>query len=188
MRKRYQIEGSSFVTYSERPADDFIEFFEWKKLSDGEFADGNDEIGLEQIDLIVHPARAISNFVRAGNSVATRGSFTREAATDGREVNRRANLILVHPTKFAEPTEESAPGCPGKRFPEDRFFHARRLTDQHHPAQDGSAGDWRRQHPRATAALPQQRDVLLEQLLFARRARHAAISGGRATGATSGQC
>jgi hypothetical protein len=36
--------------------------------------------------------------------------------------------------------------------------------------------------------LPQQGDVLLEQLLLARRARHAAIIGGRATGAMSRQC
>jgi hypothetical protein len=36
--------------------------------------------------------------------------------------------------------------------------------------------------------LAKQCDVPLEELLFARRARHAAISGGKATGATSGQC
>jgi hypothetical protein len=33
--------------------------------------------------------------------------------------------------------------------------------------------------------LPQQGDVLLEQLLFAWDARHAAVSGGRATGPRS---
>src|SRR4051812_48645557 len=136
MRQRNQLKRTPFITDPEGSPDDFIELFEWKKLGDGQLADGNDEIGLEQIDLVVHPARAISNFFRSRNAVATRGSFTREAATDGREINRRANLVLVHSTKFAQPTEKSAPGCPGKRFPEDRFFHARRLTDQHYFAQD----------------------------------------------------
>src|SRR5437762_10146235 len=116
MRQRNQIEGASFVADPERSANDFVEFFERKKLRDGEFADGNDEIGLKQIDFVVHPTRAISNFVWRGNAVAARGRFPRETATNGREVNRRANSFLVHSTKFAEPTEERASGGPRERF------------------------------------------------------------------------
>src|ERR1700674_426351 len=128
MRQWNQIEGASFVTNSEGATDDFVQLLECEKLRDGEFSDGNDQLRLQEIDLIVHPVRAISDLVRRGNPIAASGRFGWKTPADGGEVNLRTHLGLGHVTKFLEPTEESAPGSPGERLPQDRLFHAGRLA------------------------------------------------------------
>ena len=75
------------------------------------------------------------------------------------------------------------PAVQANGLPSTGSFTPGRLTDEHHFAQDRSAGNRRRQHPRTAPALEQARDMLVEQLLFARSASHAAtlITDGRTT-------
>src|SRR4051812_239292 len=70
VRQRYQIESATLVADGEGAADDLVEFFEGQELGDGQFADGNDEVRLKQIDLVVHPTRAVADFIRRRNSIA----------------------------------------------------------------------------------------------------------------------
>ena len=128
---------------------------------------------MEKIDFIVHPRRAIPDFVGRGNSVATGSGLAGKTAADRGEINLGANLFFVHPAKLLEPAEERPSGRPREWFSEHRLFHAGRLTDQHDFARNGTAGDRRRQHARAATALSQERDVLVEQLLSARETRHS---------------
>src|ERR1041384_4468472 len=122
--QRNQFEGAPFIPNSKGSSDDFIEFFEGKKLGDGQFADGNDQIGLKQIDLTVHPAGAVSDFVWRGNAVATRGVFPWKTTADGGEIDLRAPLFFVPSAKLLEPAEERAARSPRKRFAQHRLFHA----------------------------------------------------------------
>jgi hypothetical protein len=153
MREWNQIEGAPFVANAKGASHDFVELLEWEELRDGEFADWDDQLRSQEIDLIVHPARAIPDFVGRRDAVAAAGGFSGKAATDGGEVNSGAHLFSVHSAKFLEPTEERAPRRPRERFSEHWFFHSGRLTNEHDFTQDGSARDWRWQHSRAAAAL-----------------------------------
>jgi hypothetical protein len=75
-------------------------------------------------------------------------------------------------TEFGEPSKERAASSPGERLTQNWLANTGRLPDEHHPAQDRSAGNGRRQHPRAAPALEQSSDVLIEQLLCARCLTH----------------
>lgn len=167
-----QIKGAALILDSEAASDDLIEFFEGQELGDREFANGDNELRSEKIDLVVHPGRTIPDFIRRGNAISTGRSFSRKTAADRSEVNFRANFFFGHRTELLEPAEQGAAGRPRERFPKHRLFHARRLADQHDFAENGSAGNWRRQHSRTTPALQQTGDMIVKGLLVAGWARH----------------
>ena len=127
------------ATQPERPAYDFVELLERKKLRDRKFAHWDDELRLQKINFIVHPGRAILDFIRGRNAVSTRGRLARKAAADRGEVNLRAHLHFTQMTEFIEPAEECAASRPGERLSQNRFSDTRRLTDEHHLAEDRSA-------------------------------------------------
>jgi hypothetical protein len=172
MRQRNQLEAASFIANPKQPADDFIELFERKELRDGEFADRNYELGSKKIDFIIQPGRTIPDFIGRGDAVAAGCCLSRKTAANSCEINFGSHLFFVHSTELPEPAEKSAAGRPGKWFPEDGLFHARRLADQDHLTQNWPTCYRRRQHPRATPALPQKDNVPGEQLLFTRDTRH----------------
>src|SRR5436190_7017698 len=122
MGKRDQIKGAALVADAKGAADNFIESLERKKLRDRELAYGNNQGGSQEIDFVVHPAGAISNFIGCGNAIAAGGSLTRETTTDCREVNFGADFFFAHPAKLLEPTEECAARGPGERFTEHWLF------------------------------------------------------------------
>ena len=178
--QRNQVEGALPVPNPNGSSDDFVEFFQGKKLGDREFADGDNELGPEQIDLVVHPRRAVSDFVRRWNAVAAGRGFPRETATDRSEVNFGANLFLGHRAEFLKPAEERAARGPRERSSKNRLLHPGRLTDQHDLAENRPARNRRRHHPWTTATLPKSRDVFRQLLFFPRRTRHC-VSAGRRT-------
>jgi hypothetical protein len=105
MRKRDEVKGAAFAAHRESAPDDFFQFGEGDKLRDREFANWNDKVWPQEIDFVIHPRRAIPNFIRRGNAVTACGSFAGEAAADRGEVNLRAHLDLSPATKFLKPTE-----------------------------------------------------------------------------------
>src|SRR2546423_9857684 len=123
MRQRNQIEGAAFIANLKRAADDFVQFFKGKKLRDSEFADGNQKFGLEQIDFVIHPGRAVTDFVRRRNPIAASRRFPRETATNRGEINFGANLVFAHRAKFAKPSEERPACSPREWFPEHGFLY-----------------------------------------------------------------
>lgn len=168
MRQWNQVEGASLSAQLECSSDHFVEFVEDYELRDRELADWNDEARPQDLELIVQPGCTISHFVRSRDSVAAGGVLSRETATNRREINPRADFRFVDPAELIEPAEERAAGCPRKRTRQDRFFHARRLTDENHFAQHGATGDRRRQHPRAAPTLAQRGDVVFQALALGR--------------------
>ena len=156
------IECATVTTQPEGPPHDFVELFESNKLCDRKFTDRNNELWLQKIDFIIHPARAISDFIRRRNAVATRGCLAGEAAADRGEVNPRAHLRFIQMTELAEPPKERAASRPGEGLAQNRFSDAGRLADEHHLTENRSAGNWRGQHPRAASTLEQARDMLIQ--------------------------
>ena len=139
MRQWNEVEGGAFAAYREGAAYNFIEFLERNKLRDRQFADGDDKPWSQQIDLVVHPRRAISNFIGRGNPISAGLRFARETTADGGEVDLRPHLGFGQLTKFLKPTEQRPASRPRERFPENWLFHAGRLADQHYLAENGSA-------------------------------------------------
>ena len=139
MRQRDQIESATLSAHLENASNNFIEFLEGDKLRDRQFADWNNKSRPQEIDLVIHPRGAISNFIGRGNAVAACRRFARETATNGGEINLRAHFGFVHSAKFFEPTEQG-PACrPREWLPQNWLFHARGLADQYHLAKNGSA-------------------------------------------------
>ncbi len=152
----------------ERSADNFVQFFEGKKLSDGKFAYRNDQLRSQQIDLVVHPGRTIPDFIRRRNAVSAGGRLPWKAAADRGEINLRAHLRLIQMTEFIEPAEERAAGRPCERPSQNRFSDPWRLPDQHDPAKNCSARDRWGQHSRTEPALAQPHNMPIELLLSER--------------------
>ena len=116
MRQWNQIEPMVRAFDIKFPTNHFFQFLAADELGDGEFADGNDQLRLEEIDFIVHPRRAIPDFVGRGNSVTSGSSLAGKTATDRGEINLGADLFFVHAAKLLEPTEERPARCPREWF------------------------------------------------------------------------
>src|ERR1700730_13508250 len=87
MRQRDKIDNRSGAANSKFAADDFLEFVARNKLGDSEPADRDDETRPQNFELFVHPARAVTNFIRRRNAIAAGRSFTRKTPTYRREVD-----------------------------------------------------------------------------------------------------
>src|SRR5205807_4967075 len=85
-----QVESATLSAHLENAPYNFIEFLERNKLRDRQFADWNNKSRPQEIDLVIHPRGAISNFIGRGNAVASCRCFARETATNGGEINSRA--------------------------------------------------------------------------------------------------
>ncbi len=171
MRQRDEIEAPTAAFHLETAADDLVELLHREKLCDREFADGDDEARTEDFKFGLAPGSAVSNFIGRGDAIPAGSGFAGKAATNGSEINAGTGFVFIPAAKLLEPTEESAPSRPGKWTAEDGLLHARRLTDEDDPANDGSARHGRRDHARAASALAQGREVRLEEALGLRAGR-----------------
>src|SRR5207248_4143476 len=78
MRQRDQIEGERPAFDDELPADDGVQFVENDKLSNGEFAHRNNERWAQNLQLVIHPSRAIADLLRAWHTISAAGRFARK--------------------------------------------------------------------------------------------------------------
>ena len=173
MRERDEIERPPIAAQRYDAPDNFLELRQHDELRDRQLADRDDELRPQEIEFVIHPGRAIADFVRCGNAIAAGRSFSWKTSADGGEINARTHVGLVHSAELGEPTEKRPSCCPGERAREHRFPNARRLTDKHYFAQDRVARNWWRQHARAAAALAQSRNMLLEPKALKRNASHS---------------
>ena len=119
------------------------------ELLNGQFSHRQDQPGLKNFNLTSQPRGAIGDFVRRGNTIASRGVFSRKTSADSRHVNRGPEGRFVHPAGFFEPAEQCFSRCPRKRLSGDGLLVARRLADKKDLARHRSAADHRGLHPRA---------------------------------------
>jgi hypothetical protein len=184
MRQRDQIKCATVTTKTERPSDRFVKFLERNELGDRQLPDGNDELRLQHLDFVIHPAGAILDFVRSRNAIATGARFSRKAAADGCEVNPSAHVRFWQMAEFLEPAKEGSTGRPGEWPAQNWLPHTWCLTDQNYLAQDRTTGNRWRQHARTAPALQQTGDMTIQQWLIARDRSHSGnrlITGGKLT-------
>jgi hypothetical protein len=89
------VERPTIPTELERTANDCVELLESKKLRDRKFTHGDDKPRLQELDFIVHPGRAVPDFIRRRDSIAPRGRLAGEAAADRGKINSRANFDFI---------------------------------------------------------------------------------------------
>jgi hypothetical protein len=166
MRQRDQIKSTLGAPYSKPATDHAFQLFAVNELRDGQTAHRNYETRFQNLDLVIHPGRAIANFIRRRNTIATGWSFAGETSTDRCEINFRSNNRFIHSAKGFEPLKKRFARGVRKRSLQDRFPWARRLTDQHYVTHHCAARHGRRLHARATPALHELSDMAGEMELF----------------------
>ena len=163
MRQGNDVEFSAVASGGKFLADDGVQFCQRNELLDGEAADGDDELRLEDFDFAAEPVGAVLNFGGRGHAVAAGGFFAGKTAADGGHVNFGAKGCFGHPGGFVKPAKERAAGGPGEGAAEDGLAVAGRLADEQDFADDRTAADDGRVHLRAQAAGAKLLDVRGEQ-------------------------
>jgi len=158
-----QVELVSDVGDAEGLADDGIQLLQRHELFDGEFADGQDKLRLEDFDLTMQPGGAIADFVGRRDTVAAGGFLSWKTATDGGHVDGGTENLFRHAGGFVKPAEQGFAGGPGKGTTEERFLVAGGLADEDDFAEHGAAADDGSVHLRAEAAGAEVFDVLDEE-------------------------
>jgi hypothetical protein len=162
MRQRNYVKVMSGARNLEFSANYVRQSFAVDELRDSQPPHGNDETRLQDLNLIVHPRRAVANLARRRNAIRAAGIFSGKTPADCREINLRADGGLVHRAEFFEPTKKRFTSSVRERSLQNRFPRAGRLTNDHDVADDCAARDWRRFHTRAAPATQQCRHVSIE--------------------------
>ena len=115
MGQRNQIEGSAIATDDEFSTNDILQLFEGNKLGGGESADSYHESWFQNCEFLVHPRRAISNFLGDWYPVGAAGRFSGKTAADSCEINAGAHDWFSYPAEFFKPAEERFAGGVGER-------------------------------------------------------------------------
>src|SRR2546429_714575 len=110
MRQRDKIESMFGGASAKRAADHLFQFCALHKLPDGQSPDRNNQSRLKNFDLLVHPRRTITNFIRRRHAIGSAGRFSGETTADRREIDCRSNRGLVHSAKLFEPAEKCLAG------------------------------------------------------------------------------
>ena len=134
MRQRNQVEAVAGTPDAKFAANYVFQFRTVDELDDSQSADGNNETRLQNANLIIHPQRAVANFIRRWHAVSAARVFARETAADRGEIDLRSNGGFVHSAKFFEPTKKRFAGGVCKRSIQRRFPRTGCLADDHYIA------------------------------------------------------
>ena len=143
MRQRNHIENVIGTTSAKSAADHLVEFRALDELHDCESPDRNNQPRLQDLDLLRHPRRAVSNFIWRGNAVGAAGRFSGKTSTHGREINSRANSGFVHSAKLFEPTKQRLTGSVRERAFQRRLAGTGRLSNDHYITHHRATGNGR---------------------------------------------
>jgi hypothetical protein len=159
MRQRNQIEDVTGAARAKPSADHLFQFRAFNELRDGESSDRNDQARFENLYFLVHPRRAIPDFIRRWDAIGPAGRFSWETSANRCEIKFRAHRGFVHPAKLFEPPEKCLTSSVSERTPQARLARTGRLADYHHIADDCSAGNRFRFHSLTPPAFSQRRDM-----------------------------
>lgn len=165
MRQRNYVKAMPGPCDPEFSTNYLLQFFAVDELHDSQPAHRDDETWLQDLNLIVHPRRAVANLVRRRNPISAAGIFSGKTPADRREINFGSNGGLVHSAKFFEPAEKRLARGICKRSLQSWLSGTGRLANDHDIAHDCAARDGRRFHARAAPAKKQRRHMLIESSL-----------------------
>jgi hypothetical protein len=169
MRQRNYVKAMPGAYDPEFSANYFRQSFAVDELRYSQASEGNDETRLEDLNLIVHPRRAVANLVRGRNAIRAAGILSGKTSADCREINLRADGGLAHRAEFFEPPKKRFASSVRERSLQNRFPRTGRLTNDHDVAHDWAARDRRRFHAWAATALQQLSNMPFELDLFTPR-------------------
>ena len=162
MRKRNHVEAMPGTLNAKFAADHFFQLRTIDELCDSQPTDGNNEARQQNFDFIIHPGRAVANFVRSRNAIRAARIFSGKTAANRCEINFGTDCSFVHPAKFFEPPKKRLTSGMRKRSLQNRFPRTGCLTNNHYVADDCAARDRRGLHARATTTPQQCCYVLIE--------------------------
>src|SRR5688500_13432461 len=106
MRQRDAVRAVVAVSDGELPSDRLDKWPFTEELTDRELAHRQDEVGLEQRELALQPARAIRDFIWRRHAIAAFRTFSRKAATHRRKINPGARFLFRPAERAFEPFEQ----------------------------------------------------------------------------------
>jgi hypothetical protein len=162
MRKRDHVETVPCALNTKSAADHFFQLRAVDELHNSQSAYRNNQTRPQNFDFIIHPGRAIADFIRSRNAICAARILSGKTTADGGEINFRTNCSFVHPAEFFEPPKKRLTSCVRKRSLQNRFARTGRLTNDHNIAHDCAARDWRGFHARTTTAAQQCCHMLIE--------------------------
>ncbi len=125
-----------------------LEFFCPHELGNRQFADQNQQLRLQQVQLRMQPAGTVQHFLCIRQAVATFGVLTGETAAYRCHIHPLAEAGLIQ-TGFSKPFEQGLACCPTKRAHHFRLMDAGRLPNRHHRRTHRFAHNHRADHLRA---------------------------------------
>ena len=162
MGQRNEVRLETVVSDPELAPNDLVELLGRHELVDGKAAHAEDEFGMEDLEFVFEPARAVGNLVIIGHAITAGGFFTGKTAADGGHVNASSELILREAAVFLEPSEKGLAGGPGERASQNRFLVAGGLSDEDDLAGHRAAAHDRFMHLGAKLTGTQFFDVALK--------------------------
>src|SRR4029453_11361189 len=106
MRKRNAVEAMPGTLNAKFATDHFFQLRAIDELRNSQPTDGNDKAWPQNFDFIIHPGRAVVNFVRSRNAICAARIFSGKTAADRCEINFRTDCSFVHPAEFFEPPKK----------------------------------------------------------------------------------
>lgn len=100
------------------------------KLGNGKFAHGQQQRGLQHLNLRVQPRATRSNLFSVGYTVATLGVLAWKTPADGSHIGAMPKCFLAEPNGVV-PFEQRFPSRPRERLAGRPFFVAGCLTHHH---------------------------------------------------------
>lgn len=105
MRQRNEIELLASTFDTKTTPDDLVEFPDRHELRDSEFADRDNEAGLQNFDFAVQPRRTIRDLPWIGDTIASTRCFAGETTADCCEVYFPAHRFFVEAGRLFKPAK-----------------------------------------------------------------------------------
>ena len=111
-------------------------FIDGDELGNGQFANRNNQLGLDNVYFPAKPLMAITDFLLCGHAVTIfQGDaifkFAWKAATNSRHIDMLSKPVFLK-ADLLKPFKESFACCPCKRFMYLNFLKAGCLADEHY--------------------------------------------------------
>ena len=123
-----------------RKADNVGQLLNRENRGNGELPDGNEKLGLQNLDFSLEPTRAVFDLFCVRHAVAALWVLPWKTAADGGHVDAGPKRLLIE-TEGREPLEQGLAGGPGERLPELTLVRSRCLAKQQDVRENGRWGD-----------------------------------------------
>lgn len=159
MRKGYALRAQIGIVDTEAAPNRLIHGPVAEKLGEGQFADRQDQRGLQQAHLRLQPMCTGFDLYRGRNTVPTLGFLPRKTTANSRKVETLPDLVFSPTESRGKPLEEGLARGPRKGAPEEGLLVSGSLTNKQHGAGHRTPNHDRLVHGGTTLAGAQARQM-----------------------------